>query len=83
VLENEHLYIASPSQATVRLTYIANASIENSVITLNVRTNSSVRLVLAPTILLLTLPENVTSITTLPGGELEIISQGQQQYPTP
>jgi len=76
VLEDGHLYIASPSRSTVRLTYIANVSIENSVITLNVRTNSSVRLVLAPTILLLTLPENVTSITTLPGGELEIIFTG-------
>jgi hypothetical protein len=73
MLEDGYLYIASPSQGTVRVTYIANASIENGVIMLNVRTNTSVRLVLAPTIVLLTLPENIASIKTLPGGELEIV----------
>jgi hypothetical protein len=73
MLEDGYLYIASPSQGTVRVTYIANASIENGVIMLSVRTNTSVRLVLAPTIVLLTLPENIASIKTLPGGELEIV----------
>jgi len=76
MLENGYLYIASPSQDTVRVTYIANASIENGAIMLNVKTNSSVRLILAPTIVLLTLPENVVSVTTLPGGELEIVFTG-------
>jgi hypothetical protein len=76
MLEDGYLYIASPSQSTVKVTYIANASVENGVITLSVRTNATVRLVLAPTILLLTLPENVVSTTTLPGGELEIIFRG-------
>jgi len=76
MLEDGYLYIASPSQGTVRVTYIANASIENGAIMLNVKTNSSARLVLAPTIVLLTLPENVVSITTLPGGELEIVFTG-------
>jgi len=76
VLEDGYLYIASPSQGTVRVTYIANASIENGSIMLNVKTNSSVRLILAPTIVLLTLPENIVSIKTLPGGELEIVFTG-------
>jgi len=74
--ENNTLYIVSPEKTTLTVTYIANTSIENGVISIKVETNNIVKLVLAPNILLLTLPENIINISTLPGNKLEIIFTG-------
>jgi len=74
--ENNTLYIVSPKKTTFTVTYIANTTIENGVISIKVETNNTVKLVLAPNILLLTLPENIINISTLPGNKLEIIFTG-------
>jgi hypothetical protein len=74
--ENNTLYIVSSEKTTLTVTYIANTSIENGVVSIKVETNNIVKLVLAPNILLLTLPENIINISTLPGNKLEIIFTG-------
>ena len=76
IYENNTLYIASPERTSVVVKYIANASIKDSAITIDVKTNSSVKLEVAPTILLLTLPERIINMSTLPGGWLEIVFIG-------
>jgi len=76
IYENNTLYIASPERTSVVVKYIANASIKDGTIAIDVKTNSSVKLEVAPTILLLTLPERIINMSTLPGGWLEIVFIG-------
>jgi hypothetical protein len=76
IYENSTLYIASPERTSVVVKYIANASIKDGTIAIDVKTNSSVKLEVAPTILLLTLPERIINMSTLPGGWLEIVFIG-------
>jgi hypothetical protein len=76
IYENNTLYIASPERTSVVVKYIANASIKDGAIAIDVKTNSSVKLEVAPTILLLTLPERIINMSTLPGGWLEIVFIG-------
>jgi len=76
IYENNTLYIASPERTSVVVKYIANASIKDGAIAIDVKTNSSVKLEVAPTILLLTLPERIINMSALPGGWLEIVFIG-------
>ena len=76
IYENNTLYIVSPSPTTLNITYIANATIENGIITLSIATNNTVRLLADPSIVLLTLPENITNATILPGNRLSLTFTG-------
>ena len=76
IYENNTLYIVSPSSTTLNITYIANATIENGIITLSIATNNTVRLLADPSIVLLTLPENITNATILPGNRLSLTFTG-------
>jgi hypothetical protein len=76
IYENNTLYIVSPSSTTLNITYIANATIENGIITLSIATNNTVRLLADPSIVLLTLPQNITNATILPGNRLSLTFTG-------
>jgi hypothetical protein len=76
IYENNTLYIVSPSPTVLNITYIANATIENGIITLSIATNNTVRLLADPSIVLLTLPENITNATILPGNRLSLTFTG-------
>lgn len=76
IYENNTLYIVSPSSTVLNITYLANATIENGIITLSIATNNTVRLLADPSIVLLTLPENITNATILPGNRLSLTFTG-------
>jgi len=65
VYQDNTLYIFSPTTALLNISYIANTSIENSVISFEIKTSNTARISLHPSIILLTLPENITRFEVL------------------
>ncbi|MEM0026955.1 MAG: hypothetical protein QXT53_03410 [Ignisphaera sp.] len=65
LLANNSLYIVSPRNATVSINYIANVTITNGVLQLNVSQPVTIKLVIAPNILLLSIPNETTFYSTM------------------
>lgn len=74
--ENSALHIASLGPAKLNITYIANATLEDGVITLSIATNNTIELLAHPIVVLLTLPQNIINATTLSGNWLLLIFTG-------
>jgi len=74
--ENSTLYIAAPGPAKLNITYIANATLEDGVITLSIATNNTIELLAHPIVVLLTLPQNIINVATLSGNWLLLIFTG-------
>jgi hypothetical protein len=74
--ENSTLHIASLGPAKLNITYIANATLEDGVITLSIATNNTIELLAHPIVVLLTLPQNIINATTLSGNWLLLIFTG-------
>ena len=65
IYQDNTLYIFSPTTTLLNISYIANTSIENSVISFEIKTSNIVKIALHPSIILLTLPENITRFEIL------------------
>jgi len=74
--ENSILHIVSLGPAKLNITYIANATLEDGVITLSIATNNTIELLAHPMVVLLTLSQNIINATILSGGWLLLIFTG-------
>gem|GEM_PF-3980490 len=63
--QDNTLYVFSPTTTLLNISYIANTSIENSVISFEIKTSNIVKMALHPLIILLTMPENITRFEVL------------------
>ena len=65
IYQDHTLYIFSPTTTLLNISYIANTSIENSVISFEIKTSNIVKIALHPSIILLTMLENITRFEIL------------------
>ena len=77
IYEEGKLYVISPEAGTATITYLANISAEGGVLVLRVNSNTTVKLVLSPAAVLLTLPLNIVD-AYYENSELIIVFQGPQ-----
>lgn len=61
IYENKTLYIFAPITGNAYITYVANMTITDSILRLSIKENVSVKLVLSPNIIPLTLPLNIVN----------------------